>query len=151
MLRTVAAAAALERGLTPALCPRRRLSSARMSEVAPIILAVAALLTAAATLWVAIRNGQKATTAAEKATTAAELASSSAADVVKIGQNVYEIGARIDGRLSQLLLAEKAASRAEGRLEGRIGQEGEGPLSVEIVSRSEDLPPIKVEQVPPEK
>jgi len=49
------------------------------------------------------------------------------AKIVRIGEDVYEIGRRVDGRLSELLAAEKGQARAEGVAAGEQSQRDRHP------------------------
>jgi hypothetical protein len=110
-----------------------------MTEIAPIILALATLVTAAGAFAVAWRNGQKADKAVVAAETAKEIAAEKGAaavaaseaaklaaeqskvEIVATKDGVFELGKRVDGRLSELLETAKALARAQGLAEGRAG------------------------------
>jgi hypothetical protein len=95
-----------------------------------------AFLTAATALFVAVGafvlnylRGRAAEKSADRAAAAAEAsilvaaaaklaAEESKAEVIKVGDKVYELGKAVDGRLSKLLALTEAAALDRGRLEG---------------------------------
>jgi len=121
------------------------------------ITAIATLIAAIGALIVTVRNGTKANDAKIAAATsaaAAEAAKVAALDatkrIVQTQDGVFELGKRVDGRLSELLELTKKAAMAEGRLEGKADEKaarGIPTVPVEIVSRAESLAPLRVEQV----
>jgi hypothetical protein len=137
-------------------------------DVPNAITAITTLIAAIGALVVTLRNGQKANDAkvaaeaakviaAEKgaaAVAAAEAAKTAAEEgraiMISTSEGVFELGKRVDGRLSELLALTKASAKAEGRLEADADAKREskpGPVPVEIVKRAEELAPLKVEQV----
>jgi len=61
------------------------------------------------------RDAQAAIQAAKDAKEAAEL---SKAEIVAVGDKVFQVGKAIDGRLTELLASREAGALARGRLEG---------------------------------
>lgn len=91
-------------------------------------LAAAGGFVAAVGAFVVARRNRKAGDAAKLA---AELAADAAlalkAKVVEIDGSVYQLGQRVDGRLSELLAASSAQARAEGQAAGEQTQRERGP------------------------
>jgi hypothetical protein len=87
-----------------------------LSGLPPILTALGALVTACGAVYAAIqaRKGRK-------------IANEVDAKIVRIGEDVYEIGRRVDGRLSELLAAEKGQARAEGVAAGEQSQRDRHP------------------------
>lgn len=97
-----------------------------MGDLAAVLLAIATLITAVGTLIVGLRNSRKADVARERAREAsarAEAAKLAAEDskreIVRIGGEVFELGQRVDGRLSQLLELTETAALAKGRADAQ--------------------------------
>lgn len=94
-------------------------------DLATLIGALTGMVAAIGALYVAVRNSRKADeardkalVAATKASDAADEAKASKAAVMLVGDNVVEVGKRIDGRLSELLETARALARAQGIAEG---------------------------------
>jgi hypothetical protein len=85
---------------------------------AEVIVAVATLVTALGAVIVAWR-------AAGRAKEAKDAADSNRLEIVATKDGVFEIGKRIDGRLTQLLKTTEELARAQGELVGRAAQKTE--------------------------
>jgi hypothetical protein len=88
------------------------------AHVSPIVAAIAAV--AAAVLG--YTNRRKVDAARERAEKAAEAAADAAREVSLVHGEVREVGARIDGRLSELLKSSNALARSEGIAAGEQSQ-----------------------------
>jgi hypothetical protein len=109
------------------------------SDLPNAITALATLIAAFGALVIALRNGTKANEARAAAELAKEIAAAKGAEAVAAAEaarlaaeqskveiiatkdGVFEIGKRVDGRLSELLTTAKALARAQGLAEGRAG------------------------------
>jgi hypothetical protein len=93
------------------------------TEIATLIAAVGAVL-------LSFRNSRSADAAKDKAVIAVEAANAakvaaeaSQKEIVKTKDGVFEVGAAIDGRLSELLKLTEQAAYAAGKLAGQLDQE----------------------------
>jgi replicative DNA helicase len=118
-------------------------------DIAATVSAVAALITAIGAFAVAWRNSKKADRAkveaavteqkrlsaieearvkaavAAAAASAAKIAAEdSNARIIRIGDEIFQLGKRVDGRLSELLDATKAQAHAEGVTQGEADERG---------------------------
>lgn len=96
------------------------MTPADITAVATLVAAVGALIVAIVTAY----NARSARTAAEESKAAAE---QSKAEIVATKEGVFELGKRVDGRLSELLAASIAAAKADGVT---IGEQAERDRSV---------------------
>lgn len=94
-----------------------------ITELATLIAAIGALIVAIMNARSASDARAKAVIAATAAETAAVRAEEGKREVVIVHGEVVEVGKRIDGRLTQLLLLTEKAAHAAGVLEGKGQQE----------------------------
>ena len=97
-----------------------------LAGVATLIGAVTGMVAALGALYVSVNNSRKADSARDKAVEAAtkagmaaEEAAASKAEIVKVGSQLFTLGANVDGRLSKLLATTEALAHAQGVAEGR--------------------------------
>lgn len=88
-----------------------------------LIVATPPTIAAIGALAIGIRNARRADEAADKAALAAEKAAEASGRMVLLEGQVFEVGQRIDGRLTELLAASSALARAEGVVQGRSERE----------------------------
>jgi hypothetical protein len=88
------------------------------------------LIAALVAVFLGLRNSRKADDAKDKAVVAVEAANAakvaaenSQKEIVKTKDGVFEVGAAIDGRLSELLKLTEQAAYAAGKLAGQLDQE----------------------------
>lgn len=104
-----------------------------MNDLAATITAVATLVAAIGALAVGWRNSRAASEAKARAAEAAfaaerakEAAEASRREIIATKDGVFEVGKRIDGRLSELLKSATALARAEGIAAGEQAQRDRG-------------------------
>ncbi len=83
-----------------------------------VLVAIIAAIPATVAVVIGLRNARSAAKAAAAAEAAKLAAQTSQAEIVATRDGVFEVGKRIDGRLSELLETSKAAARAQGHAEG---------------------------------
>lgn len=96
-----------------------------MPDLPATLTALGALVTAVGVILIAYwayRSKERATRAVEAAAEAARLTAQGNEEIQLIHGEVREIGARIDGRLSELLKSSIAQARAEGIATGEQAQ-----------------------------
>lgn len=65
---------------------------------------------------------ERATVAADAAVAAQVAAESSKREIIQTANGIFEVGKKLDGRLSELLASATALARAEGKAEGEQAQ-----------------------------
>ena len=96
-----------------------------MIDIPATITAVGAVITAVGVIlvaWWSYRAKERAADAADKAQAAADLGARAVGELAVIRGEVREVGARIDGRLSELLTSSNSLARAEGVQAGEQAQ-----------------------------
>jgi hypothetical protein len=79
---------------------------------------LAAFVTACGTVYIGIRNSRKADEAKIAAAVAAKAATDATAAIVRTENGVFQLGERVNGRLTKLLATTEAMARAEGHASG---------------------------------
>jgi hypothetical protein len=89
------------------------------------ITAVGGLVTAVGAIVIALRRTNGVKSAADAVAAAAATIEESKAEIIATKAGVFEVGERIDGRLTQLLEETRANARAEGKVLGRDEERAE--------------------------
>jgi hypothetical protein len=98
---------------------------ATITAIAAVITAVGFIVTAILTFMnrrATMAARDRATVAADAAVAAQTAIESSKRDLVETANGIFEVGKKLDGRLTQLLEAATALARAEGKAEGEQAQ-----------------------------
>ena len=93
-----------------------------MGDLVAVITAFTALFVAVGAFVLNYLKGRHAEKAADRAADAAEASAKTSAEnkaeIIAIGDKVYELGKAVDGRLTKLLALTESAALDRGRLEG---------------------------------